>query len=57
MESDVICSYLCIYYLHAFLAQYSHTSVSHLDHTDIVGTITYRKKEEKTINSLTWNAT
>ena len=34
----------CTHYLHAFLAHDSHTSVSYLDHTDIIGTITYREK-------------
>lgn len=47
MEPDIICSCLWIHYLHAFLARYSHTSVSHLDHTDIIGTITYREEKSK----------
>lgn len=51
MDSDVTCSCLCIHYLHAFLAQDSHTSVSHLDHTDIIGTITYREKKRGEITT------
>jgi len=54
MESDVMCSCLCVHYLHAFLARYSHTSVSHLDHADIVGTITYREKKRWNITTNLW---